>query len=470
MRGKFVVGIVSFLSLLGIGTASAGAAVYCVDQTVTAGCDVVEGGSGAPGLTAALVAANGNPDADTIRLGNAQYNAPIQTGFVATQPVTIVGSGQGPGHTVIQMFGALAQPAGFTSFYGLTLQAGGGASDLRLKMPPQFTTGANQSYYGIFSTVSAEVSRVTVTADGEATDTGVVLLGGGSLSDSTVDLTNSSFGGHGVGVSGGAVVDRTTVKATSGIDMGTGTVRRSNVYGSSQALGVGGGTGEVDDTVLSTPGTGFGAFVYGGGTMTLDGVTVAHDPAFTAGTGVYAVNTNLNETDTAILRNTVIDTHFDTAIDRRATDTGAVSNVTTSYSNYDRSTVIDTNSSGGTGSIADSNLTQFGDPGFTDAAAGDYNLLASSPLIDVGDPAAPAAGRLDLGGNPRAILGKPGCTPRRDIGAYEFAPSPAIPPSGCPVPPGPSITGRRAAALKKCKKKHGKKRKKCRRRAKKLPV
>jgi hypothetical protein len=40
--------------------------------------------------------------------------------------------------------------------------------------------------------------------------------------------------------------------------------------------------------------------------------------------------------------------------------------------------------------------------------------------------------------------------------------------AGCEKPS--SVTGRRAAALKKCKHKPGKKRKKCRKRAKKLPV
>ena len=66
-----------------------------------------------------------------------------------------------------------------------------------------------------------------------------------------------------------------------------------------------------------------------------------------------------------------------------------------------------------------------------------------------------------------------------DIGAFEVQRACATqndPKVACPAPPGgggatpPGPTGERAAALKKCKKKHGKKRKKCVKRAKRLPV
>jgi hypothetical protein len=58
-------------------------------------------------------------------------------------------------------------------------------------------------------------------------------------------------------------------------------------------------------------------------------------------------------------------------------------------------------------------------PGFV--GAGDYRLAAGSPLIDAGNPAAPAAGATDLAGLARALDGDGDCTPRRDIGAYETA-------------------------------------------------
>jgi hypothetical protein len=86
-------------------------------------------------------------------------------------------------------------------------------------------------------------------------------------------------------------------------------------------------------------------------------------------------------------------------------------------------------------------------------------LNPGSPAIDRGGtcPATDQTGRFRFAGGP--------C----DAGAYEVGAS-LTPPPVSPAPlPGP--TGRRAAALKKCKKKHSKKkRKKCKKAALKLPV
>jgi hypothetical protein len=116
-------------------------------------------------------------------------------------------------------------------------------------------------------------------------------------------------------------------------------------------------------------------------------------------------------------------------------------------------------------------------PVFANAGADDYHLAAppSNPeLIDHGNSSPPPPGAIDPDRNPRAIdaVGLCPLTPIRDIGADEF--NPGIP--SCPSPSGggpgtiAGPTGQRAAALKKCKRKHGKARKRCKRRAKKLPV
>ena len=68
----------------------------------------------------------------------------------------------------------------------------------------------------------------------------------------------------------------------------------------------------------------------------------------------------------------------------------------------------------GAGNISD-------DPRFVDAAAGDFRLLASSPCIDAGDPAALPAG-LDLDGEPRLLDGDLDGSLIVDIGADEHAP------------------------------------------------
>jgi hypothetical protein len=120
-------------------------------------------------------------------------------------------------------------------------------------------------------------------------------------------------------------------------------------------------------------------------------------------------------------------------------------------------------------------------------AGSDFHLnpALDQAFIDQGNPADPPLGQtLDLDGEARVIDGACPIGAVRDIGADEFNPgSQTCPPPGTPPgggnpggPPGggaqasPPPTGLRAAALKKCKHKHGKARGKCTRKAKHLPV
>ena len=111
-------------------------------------------------------------------------------------------------------------------------------------------------------------------------------------------------------------------------------------------------------------------------------------------------------------------------------------------------------------------------PLFRNPLPGDYRLDPTSPLIDAGNPAAPAAA-LDVGGNPRALSGpKPGCPPAppgpaiRDMGAYEFGPpaDPVATPQCFGPAPGtdpdtkkkclkPKKKGKKAKGKPRCKKK-----------------
>jgi hypothetical protein len=58
------------------------------------------------------------------------------------------------------------------------------------------------------------------------------------------------------------------------------------------------------------------------------------------------------------------------------------------------------------------------DPGFTNAAGGDFHLVASSPCIDAGTSL--SAPLTDRDGTPRPLIGKNSGAPAFDIGAYEF--------------------------------------------------
>ena len=111
------------------------------------------------------------------------------------------------------------------------------------------------------------------------------------------------------------------------------------------------------------------------------------------------------------------------------------------------------------------------DPGFVDAGMGDFHLAPGSAMIDIGDPAAPLPGVLDLDGEDRETDGNGDGVARRDIGADETAAVPTAPPgSGQPATP--------AQPKPKCKKKRKKKRavsaakkkrKKCKRKRKRRP-
>ncbi len=115
-------------------------------------------------------------------------------------------------------------------------------------------------------------------------------------------------------------------------------------------------------------------------------------------------------------------------------------------------------------------------PGFVNPAADDFHLSASSPLVDMGNPAGSSS--LDLDGQARVLDGNCDGTPRRDVGADEFAAScpvvpvvpvvPVAPASSVATPP--QSTGLRAAALKKCKKKKAAAKRRCKKKANLLPV
>ncbi len=67
-----------------------------------------------------------------------------------------------------------------------------------------------------------------------------------------------------------------------------------------------------------------------------------------------------------------------------------------------------------------SNFQTSADPMFLNPGAGNFHLQAASPLVDVGNPAAPAAGVLHLDGGPRSCDGDGNGVLRRDIGADEL--------------------------------------------------
>ena len=94
------------------------------------------------------------------------------------------------------------------------------------------------------------------------------------------------------------------------------------------------------------------------------------------------------------------------------------------------------NNSGGATLNQGNNLNV--DPALVDPIGGNFQLSAGSPMIDQGDPAAPAMPGSDFAGDPRPAIA--GTNP--DIGAFEFQPIPSPSPTPTPTAPvTPSLQG-----------------------------
>ncbi len=99
------------------------------------------------------------------------------------------------------------------------------------------------------------------------------------------------------------------------------------------------------------------------------------------------------------------------------------------------------------GASAGGSAITLADPGFIDAAAGNFRTAQASPVVDAGSAAAPPPGLpdVDLYGNPRRSDGNGDGVSQLDIGASEWTPAPVVPGPADPgagggTPPGPPVS------------------------------
>jgi hypothetical protein len=416
---------------------TAGATVFCVDTTpgVLVDNDSIDPSCEAPQetLPTALQAAEVHAGTDTVLIGPGSYtlpNAPNATEAHYSGSDVIHLRGIGDPHLT------MGGTAGLQT--GINIYAADGSSieGLSLTIPANVdvptdwglrisTTGANQ------------VFARDIHIDGPAASNAQAIeLGtGGNLVDSTVTLpevaspTNvaviASSGDAAlrhdvltadVGVVGSGntlTVERTRVTAWWGAetDVGTLVLRDSLIRVEKRNGSVGiklANDNNSNSTILGT----------------IEGNTIVGGEGFnTAGIRVQA-NQN-QETANATIADTVIE--GPTKALQIWSDAEREAKATVLYSNYDPAKVdINTNLDGsgtsGKSTYLPTAVTDLA-PGFVDAAGGDFHLAPGSALIDAGDPAAPAAGELDLDGDSRALAGTCGAPLRRDIGADEFAPT-----------------------------------------------
>jgi hypothetical protein len=448
--------------------ASASASVFCVD-VVDVGCSPGTYNDEA-GFVQALSDAAANAGPDDIRLGPEAYTAPSPNGFAYNQPdeLSIFGSGQGATSVQVPPYGVNGQTVlGIELFSGTSPVT---VTDLTISLPTPGGTG--QTYRALVIGGEGHVENVNVGAPPGIENGLGVSIASGSVSNLSTDLSQlSSSQMNGLvataGTSDDLVVENAGLVAASPIyysNPGTGEliVRRSALAPGQSGAGivVAAATGTIEDTLIDVSESG-ATGVYVGyensaphtSTATLDGVTIAGTAFNNKGVRVFTDDDSGSSGDvsTLTMRNSIIDPAIEDSV-TRLTDTGGTANVFMHYSNYDPGDVFERNdrdldmSTPGIGSISNGTGVTNLDPLFI--GGGNFGLQPNSPLIDAGDPAAPASGALDYEGDPRAVLGKSGCGPRRDVGADEYVPVTAPTLLDCTAPD-TGVTGRTKVKSKK---------------------
>jgi hypothetical protein len=456
-RRIVLLGGIAALSLFAV-PAAASADIYCVD-TGPVGCDHI-GYTGSAGLQQSLTDAQAHAGADAVHIGAGTYATTSEAGFTysTTDPVTITGAGQA--NTTISVTAPGSAPGSFTSYRGFDVDGPGSSiSQLTVTLPAPPGASSNQQYTGIITeAVNSSINSVTVQGPLVATNAAGVRIAGGTVSESTIALPLGLSPGN-IGVwelstsSADEFVTHNAITADTSVlndNQGTGTVRvdRSTLRASFRGL-----SGEASKSTISNSLIDLGGFVdatgisvgYGNpfahtSTLSADGVTIYGTGLGQGGVSAFAndANTLPNPGDpdvaTATVANTIIRLtgSFTKSLIRDANHNGIV-NVSTDYSDYDPTRVVDLgNPNGASGTVTQQHQTS-ADPGFVNPGT-NFHLSSSSPLIDAGDPAGPPFGAEDIDGDTREILGKPGCAARRDIGADEFDPGVPIVPLDCTPP------------------------------------
>lgn len=393
--------------------APASAATFCVSAP---GCT----GTTQPDLQAALDAAEANSESDRIEIGPGTFVAPA-TGFVYEEPdehdLDLVGAGAGV--TILDPAPSVTASDDFYDTLGVaaddTL-----ISDLTVRRDtsPGFDRfGLNMG--GDRNTVE-DVSLADEAPPRQSDQ--LLIVGGDSIVLRRVEAAASS---DAILVSNGSARIEDSRLAGRRAIFGQNadlTVVRSNLtsIGGTDAAGIlaSGGTSRVESSLIrlaGTPASGVEVAAPAGtnGALVLDGVTIVGGGAGHTG-GRARGPISGSSTAALIVRNSIVrnmERAFETF------DGTTVPSVTVSHSDY-RFAAVAGAVTRGPGNLDDVN------PLFVDPVSGDFRLLAASPLIDAGDPAATSSGlasATDLAGLPRVVEGRGTGGPAIDMGAHEYA-------------------------------------------------
>lgn len=413
------------LVLVGIDVEPALATTFCV-PTTSASC------AGTPKATVsdAIDASNSAGDRDIIQIAakSTPYTEDLPEVDDA-RPVDIVGAGptetvlrpssQGDNLTTLE----ISDPSSTVSNLGIVLARGAGSS------PGDQEVGL---WLASTATPGTSASHVAVTApDPVSNSIGVLASRNTRFSGGTVTLGYRAASNANIGVESAGTVDDSRISADRGVvSRFGGLVRRTRVDADFHGLEAADGTSRFeDDTValaagipnpvglsalpsaLSVSATARHVTLVGTGDAGSTGASCADSTGF-----AQACSLTL---DSVVIRGF--------GKDLKRTAAAAPSNIAIDYSDYDPAKVTDTNSGGGTGAIAPGAHNVNADPGFVSSDPSNplaFHLLASSPLVDAGNPSlASDESTTDGAGAPRVAAGRRTSPPAvSDIGSFEFQP------------------------------------------------
>lgn len=407
------------------GTGQAQADTYCVELPTDASCDQNFMGP-TTAIQAAVSAADDHAGPDNVKIGPGTFVMPSPaylSNFGEDNRLTITGTGPG---TVLSGSDPADPEIHFSAPQGSSINS------LTISIPDEASTAAKR---GLVLSGDAPVANdldvnfVSGTTGNRTT--GVVLLDGATLSDSTVTLYNTnvntavaSFGSRTQTVQGSTLTAFTDVDHRN--TNGTLEVSKSALI----AIGAGGvnlgGTLNIRDSVILNPfGNGDGIYLRSQGAFAdtlIDGTTMLGTPGSVGAVVISDWGDPAPANTRFRLTNSVIYGH-DYAIVHNTAFAEDTLSISVDSSAYD-STKVAGQPGLGTPQLNIKGLVDLNgvDPMFEDPSNGVYSLVTGSPLIDTGQKANPPVGSKDLVGNPRACHGTATGVVRRDIGAYEFCP------------------------------------------------
>jgi hypothetical protein len=456
--------------------AAAQAVDYCVGWTTA--CPGTDEGTGAAGLQAALTAAASSTTTNDRVLVDAAGGPYTQLhGFTYNELTSL---------NHVDVIGvSTTQPLITATWDGdqqaaLKVASPGGSSvqNLHIDIPNDAHSG-----YGLQIDGGANASNVTVTGPNPGTGLDdAIITNGGNVTHSTIDASPTSTIGVDVRPNSTDInVTDNTITAARGFDI-FGNPAHDAVL-SRNLLSVGfagiyasaGASWKADNDLIDLRGTGtYG--IYAGTSPSISvnnglarNLTIRNGGG--SANGLLESSGNMNSTISVTLADSIL-RDVAHSIVQMTPPSGATFTVIADHDDYDQSTNQGT-PNGSTIFRTETNLVNV-DPHFVsplsgaNGITGDYRLAADSPVIDIGSSTPLTAGETDLAGQPRIVDGvSPFTGAVRDLGAYEFQPPQ---PASTPAPVS-ALTGQQAAALKKCKKiKNPAKRRKCKKRAKRLPL